>query len=51
MIKQNDAELASAVGYKIDNEEILYKAAQEFLVKNASKGYLSYTWRKRYDFI
>ena len=39
-VKQNDAELASAVGYKIDNEEILYKAAQEFLVKMQAKGIL-----------
>ena len=30
----------SAVGYKIDNEEILYKAAQEFLVKMQAKGIL-----------
>ena len=37
-VKQNDAELASAVGYKIDNEDSLYKAAQEFLVKMQAKG-------------
>lgn len=39
-VKQNDAELASAVGYKIKDEEDLYEAAQEFLVKMQAKGIL-----------
>lgn len=39
-VKQNDAELASAVGYKIDSEEKLYKAAYEFLEKMQAKGIL-----------
>lgn len=39
-VKQNDAELSKAVGYKIDSEEKLYKAAQDFLVKMQAKGIL-----------
>lgn len=39
-VKQNDAELASAVGYKIEDEDMLYKAAQEFLTKMQAKGVL-----------
>ena len=39
-VKQNDAELSSAVGYTIDNENKLYQAAQEFIVKMQSKGIL-----------
>lgn len=39
-IKQNDAELSSAVGYTIDNENKLYQAAQEFIVKMQAKGIL-----------
>lgn len=39
-IKQNDAELSSAVGYAIDSEDKLYQAAQEFIVKMQAKGIL-----------
>lgn len=39
-VKQNDAELSSAVGYTIDNENKLYQAAQEFIVKMQAKGIL-----------
>lgn len=39
-VKQNDAELANAVGYKIESEDMLYKAAQEFLTKMQAKGIL-----------
>ena len=39
-IKQNDAELSSAVGYTIDSEDKLYQAAQEFIVKMQAKGIL-----------
>ena len=47
-VKQNDAELASAVGYKIDNEEILYKAVTgNFLVKMQAKGNFSYIGTKK----
>ena len=39
-VKQNDAELASAVGYAIDSEEKLYKAGREFLKLMKAKGIL-----------
>lgn len=39
-IKQNDAELASAVGYAIDSEAKLYKAAKQFLTKMQAQGVL-----------
>ena len=39
-VKQNDAELSNAVGYKIDSEEKLYEAAQDFLIKMQAKGIL-----------
>ena len=50
-VKQNDAELSSAVGYTIDNENKLYQAAQEFIVKMQAKGILVTRGEKRYDFI
>lgn len=39
-VKQNDAELSRAVGVKIDSEEKLYTAAQDFLIKMQAKGIL-----------
>lgn len=39
-IKQNDAELAHAVGYSLDSEAKLQQAAREFLTKMQAKGVL-----------
>jgi D-glycero-beta-D-manno-heptose-7-phosphate kinase len=39
-IKQNDAELASAVGYDVPTEELLYKAGAELLKDMDAKGVL-----------
>lgn len=39
-IKQNDAELSHAVGYELDSEAKLQRAAKEFLIKMQAKGVL-----------
>lgn len=39
-IKQNDAELAAAVGYELDNEEMLYEAGAKLLKELEAKGVL-----------
>ena len=39
-IKQNDAELAAAVGYELTSEEVLYEAGTKLLKELATKGVL-----------
>ena len=39
-IKQNDAELAAAVGYSLDSEELLYKAGMQLLQEMQARGVL-----------
>lgn len=39
-VKQNDAELAAAVGYELTSEELLYKAGAQLLAEMQAKGVL-----------
>jgi rfaE bifunctional protein kinase chain/domain len=39
-VKQNDAELAAAVGYELTSEELLYKAGTQLLAEMQAKGVL-----------